>query len=142
MATRTHPGHRQRYRRPQAPLPDWVASGPVYRPRRPTTTPLYPVVQHHLETFLDQATQSDPMGFGPPGWVERDLRAYLRCGILAHGFARAKCEDRGHERLIPFSCKTRGVCPSCNTRRMAEIAAHPHIPVAHGRIESHCGPTP
>ena len=75
------------------------------------------------------------MGFGPPAWVERDLRAYLRCGILAHGFARARCDDCGHERLIPFSCKARGVCPSCNTRRMAEIAAHltdhvlPHLPV-------------
>ena len=135
MATRTHPGNRQRYRRPQTPLPDWVASGPVYRPRRPTTTPLYPVVQHHLETFLDQATLVDPMGFGPPAWVERDLRAYLKCGILAHGFARAKCEDCGHERLVPFSCKSRGVCPSCNTRRMAETAAHltdhvlPFLPV-------------
>ena len=29
------------------------------------------------------------MGDGVPSWVERDFRAYLRCGILAHGFARA-----------------------------------------------------
>ena len=106
MATMTHRGPRHRYRQPKAPLPDWVASGPIYRPRRPTTTPLYPVVQHHLETFLAQATQTDPMGFGPPAWVERNLQAYLKCGILAHGFARARCEDCGHERLIPFSCKT------------------------------------
>ena len=75
------------------------------------------------------------MGFGPPAWVERSLRAYLRCGILAHGFARAQCVDCGHERLVPFSCKALGVCPSCNTRRMAEVAAHvtdhvlPHLPV-------------
>jgi hypothetical protein len=51
----------------------------------------------------------------------------LRAGLStpqAHGFARAKCEDCGHERLIPFSCKSRSVCPSWNTRRMAEIAAH------------------
>jgi len=33
------------------------------------------------------------MGHGLPAWVERDFRAYLRCGILAHGFARARCED-------------------------------------------------
>ena len=93
------------------------------------------MVQHHLETFLAQATQADPIGFGRPAWVERSLRAYLRCGILAHGFARAKCVDCGHERLVPFSCKALGVCPSCNTRRMAELAAHvtdhvlPHLPV-------------
>lgn len=135
METRTDRGSRHRYRQYHAPLPDWATSGPIYRPRRPRTTPLYPVVQHHLERFLAEATQADPMGFGSPTWVERDLRAYLRCGILAHGFARAKCEDCGHERLVPFSCKGRGVCPSCNTRRIAEVAAHvtdqvlPHLPV-------------
>jgi hypothetical protein len=47
---------------------------------------------------------------------------------------RARCEDCGHERLIPFSCKGRGICPSCNARRMCEVAAHltdhvlPHVP--------------
>jgi len=25
-----------------------------------------------------------------PEWVERDFRGYLECGILAHGFARAR----------------------------------------------------
>ena len=74
---------------------EWPGSASVYRPRRPTATPLYPVVQHHLET----------------PWVERDFRAYLTCGILAHGFARARCGDCATERLISFSCKGRGVCP-------------------------------
>ena len=117
---------------PQAP--SWATSHPVYRPRRPTATPLYPVVQHHLETFLE-TTRDDTKGHGLPSWVERDFRACLRCGIHAHGFARARCEDCGHERLIPFSCKGRGICPSCNTRRMAEVAAHitdhvlPYLPV-------------
>jgi hypothetical protein len=110
------------------------ATSLTYRPRRPKSTPLYPVVQNHLETFLAQAAETDPLGNGVPWWVEKDFRAYLRCGILAHGFARASCEDCGHERLIPFSCKGRGICPSCNTRRMAELAAHltdhvlPHLP--------------
>lgn len=37
--------------------------------------------------------------------------------------------------MVAFSCKGRGVCPSCNTRRMAEAAAHlcdhvfPRLPV-------------
>ena len=64
------------------------------------------------------------MGWGAPSWVERDFRSYLRCGILAHGFARVRCGDCGHERLVAFSCKGRGVCPSCTTRRMAEVGAH------------------
>jgi hypothetical protein len=106
----------------------------VYRPRRPTETPLYPVVQHHLETFLAEAQDADPMGWGVPSWVERDFRSYLRCGILGHGFARLRCTDCGHDRLLAFSCKGRGVCPSCNARRMAEVAVHltdaviPHLP--------------
>jgi len=70
------------------------------------------------------AVDADPRGEGVPHWAEDDFRAYLRCGILAHGFARARCDECGTERLIAFSCKGRGVCPSFNTRRMVEVAAH------------------
>jgi len=59
-----------------------------------------------------------------PAWVEEEFRRYLTCGILAHGFARARCPACGHDFLVAFSCKGRGVCPSCNTRRMVETAAH------------------
>ena len=31
----------------------------------------------------------------------------------------------GLDRLVPFSCKGRAVCPSCGGRRMAERTAHP-----------------
>jgi hypothetical protein len=59
----------------------------------------------------------------------------LKCGILAHGFARARCSSCGYDFLVAFSCKGRGPCPSCNAKRMAETAAHlvdhviPHVPV-------------
>jgi hypothetical protein len=33
-------------------------------------------------------------------YVERDLRKFLECGILAHGFARARCEKCGEDFLI------------------------------------------
>ena len=98
--------------------------GPVYRRRRPTQTPLYPLVQHHLETFLALATEADPMGDGVPSWVERDFRAYLRCGILAHGFARARCSACGYDFLVAFSCKGRGVCPRTG-RRHRSLAHSP-----------------
>ncbi len=104
------------------PQPDGLAA--VYRRREPTATPLYPIVQHHLETFLADAAEADPHCAGVPGWVEDDFRAYLRCGILAHGFARIRCDACAAERLVAFSCKGRGVCPSCNARRMVEVAAH------------------
>ena len=100
------------------------AQAAVYRRRRPTATPLYPIVQHHIEGFLARAAEADPWGEGVAGWVEADFRAYLRCGILAHGFARVRCDDCAAERLVAFSCKGRGVCPSCNARRMVEVAAH------------------
>ncbi len=94
----------------------------IYRRRRPAETLLYRVVQEHLETYLSLA--DDPAGDGLPRYVERDFRKYLDCGILARGFARARCAECGHDFLVAFSCKGRGVCPSCNARRMAETAAH------------------
>ena len=56
--------------------------------------------------------------------VEKEMRAYLECGILAYGFVRARCEDCGASRAVVFSCKKRGFCPSCSGRRMADTAAH------------------
>jgi hypothetical protein len=47
----------------------------------------------------------------------------MRCGILCHGFARARYAVCGHSFLVAFSCKGRGVCPSCTGRRMAQTAA-------------------
>jgi hypothetical protein len=57
-------------------------------------------------------------------WTEHEFRRYLTCGILAFGFARARCNDCRQERFVAFSCKGRCVCPSCTNRRMAEVAAH------------------
>lgn len=67
--------------------------------------------------------------------MRKAFEKYLECGIFVHGFARARCDDCGHDYFIAFSCKGRGICPSCNTRRMVETAAHltdhvfPRLPV-------------
>jgi len=34
------------------------------------------------------------------------------------------CPQCGFERLVAWSCKGRGFCPSCGGRRMADTAAH------------------
>jgi hypothetical protein len=83
---------------------------------------LHRVVRAHLETFLGHAreTYEAPV----PRYVEQELRGYLRCGVLAHGFVHARCDACGHDLLVAFSCKGRGVCPSCAGRRMANTAAH------------------
>jgi hypothetical protein len=106
----------------------------LYCRRRPAETPLYQVVQKHFETFR-ALCQDDWEEQSMPPYAEREFRRYLECGILAHGFARARCDECGHDFLIAFSCKGRGVCPSCNARRMVETAAHlvdhvfPKLPV-------------
>ncbi len=64
-----------------------------------------------------------------PGWralprhVQKEFDEYLKCGRLEHGFLRVQCSSCHHERLVAFSCKRRGFCPSCGARRMAESAA-------------------
>ena len=96
----------------------------AYARRRAEQTVLYRLVQQHLETYLALACGGDWDGHAVPGYVERELKRYLECGILTYGFARARCPACGHDFLVAFSCKGRGVCPSCNARRMAETAAH------------------
>ena len=113
----------------------------AYNPRHPERTLLYRTVAEHLETWLELASAGQFDGQGdhhtPPAYVEKAFRKYLECGIFAHGFARVRCDDCGDDFFVAFSCKGRGVCPSCNTRPMAEAAAHltdhvfPRLPVRH-----------
>jgi len=42
---------------------------------------------------------------------------------LGHTLARLRCGDCGHDKLLGFSCKRRGFCPSCGARRMSPTAA-------------------
>ncbi len=103
-----------------------------YTPRSPEQTLLYRIVGEQLESFLSRARET---GQPAPRFIEQELRAYLRCGVLAHGFLRLHCDACKLDRLVPFSCKRRGFCPSCGGRRMAETAAHlvdsvfPEVPV-------------
>ena len=101
-----------------------AAATRVYQRRQPERTAAYQIVQHHLETWLCTAREADPDENPVPYYVEHDLRKFLECGILAHGFARVRCESCGENFLIAYSCKGRGICSSCNTKRMFETAAH------------------
>ena len=93
----------------------------TYTRRTPEQSLLYKTLQGHLATFLDTLTQD---GKSLPEHVEKELRAYLGCGILANGFIKVKCSDCKTEHLVAFSCKKRGFCPSCCGERMTEIASH------------------
>jgi Transposase zinc-binding domain len=110
------------------------AGNPVhYERRRPEETTLYRLVQEHIESFLGQVETE--CGSALREFVKAEFDAFLECGILAHGFLRLRCRECAHEKLVAFSCKRRGFCPSCGARRMAETAAHlidhviPPVPV-------------
>jgi|GEM_PF-870912 len=92
-----------------------------YEPRRAQDTVVYRVVAAELETFLASARDR---GHPLPPFVENTLREFLSCGIAANGFLRVHCDSCGADRVVPFSCKRRGVCSSCGGRRMAETAAN------------------
>ena len=72
----------------------------VYVPRSPTTSVLHQVVRGHLAGFLAEVEDRTD-GAGLPGFVTREFRKFLGCGVLSRGF-----------------------CPSCGGRRMTERAAH------------------
>lgn len=47
---------------------------------------------------------------------------YLACGRLLGGFARIRCPSCRGEHLLAFSCRTRNLCPSCQSKRSALLA--------------------
>ncbi len=59
-------------------------------------------MQENLATLREGAAE---MGRGLPRYVERDFLKYLECGVLAHGFARVRCEGCEDELRVAFSCK-------------------------------------
>ncbi len=54
------------------------------------------MLREHLETFLEE-TRARGGGEGLPHFVERELREFISCGVLARGFARFRCDGCGHE---------------------------------------------
>ncbi len=91
----------------------------TYASRRADQTILHRCVHRFWPRVRDGCeAQGRPL----PSFVRREFEAYLRCGDLKEGFARIHCFGCGLDRLVPFSCKGRGFCPSCGGRRMHEGA--------------------
>jgi hypothetical protein len=90
----------------------------VYRPRRPRESPLFRLVEQHVEEFLRVYPQRFAKPHGPPRpVVERVLRSFLKCGLLEHGFARLWCGECRRSVLVAFSCRGRSFCPSCEKKK-------------------------
>ncbi len=67
------------------------------------------LVTEHFETWHELASAGQCDGQGdhhtPRPYVRQVFRKYLECGIFAHGFARAWCDDCGHDYFEAYSCK-------------------------------------
>ena len=83
-------------------------------------TLLYQLVEAHYPAFVEHLAARER---GLPTHVQREFEAYLKRGCLEHSFLRVRCANCHTDRLVTFSCKRRGFCPSCGARRMAKGAA-------------------
>jgi Transposase zinc-binding domain len=102
-------------------VPSTKETSPNYQRRRPELTPCFKIINKHLDSFIaDRQAENRPL----PAYVTAEFEAFLKCGILAYGFLRLKCQGCTEERIVAFSCKKRGFCPSCCAKRKAETAAH------------------
>jgi hypothetical protein len=96
-----------------------------YRRRSPETSPLYQIVYHSRDDLQFQWESRFQHQYGClRDEVLKTFDEYLNCGVLAHGVARVYCDGCKHSLLIAFSCKRRGVCPSCGAKRAVKFAEH------------------
>ena len=88
---------------------------PVYRPRQPRATPLYQLFEARYEEVKLLWEERFEKTHGRwRGFVDTVVARYLDCGTAEGGFARLRCEDCHDERLLTFSCRQRGIYPSCD----------------------------
>ena len=103
-----------------------------YTRRVPENTSLYKAVKKYFPRFV-QRVQLE--GKSLPSFVHKTFRKYLKCGRLIYGSIRLYCYTCRRTKLVSFSCKCRGLCPSCSARRMTEASILqsetmiPHVPM-------------
>ena len=111
-----------------------------YRRRTPEQTQLYRVVYHGRDELPRVWEERFQEIYG----VLRDevlttFDEYLNCGLLAHGAARVYCDTCKHSLLVAFSCKKRGLCPSCGAKRAVKFGEHLYDSVLEKVPHRHCG---
>ena len=96
-----------------------------YSRHRAEETPLYRLIFHHRDELERQweSRFEQTHGFLRKSALEA-FDQYLNCGIILHGCARLHCENCNHSELLAFSCKRRGLCPSCDAKRALLFAEH------------------
>ena len=94
---------------------------PGYRVRNPGDSPLAQIVLNNLQEFeqwLKSPTDSRPR---PQPIVITALEKFAECGVARYGVVRFRCPECDRDMFVAFSCKRRGLCPSCDAKRSAII---------------------
>ena len=89
-----------------------AAPGFVYERRQPELGALHRAVRTGWPQV--KALARERTGAALPEFVDKAMKAYIGCGQLPNGFARFRCKDCRKDVLVAFSCKVRGLCPSCD----------------------------
>jgi hypothetical protein len=107
-------------------MPPSPGAAPGYRPR-PASNQLKEIVEDSMEELVrvwDDRFRDQYGAF--PARVQELLARFLECGDLHYGFVRLRCVNsnchKKDERIVPYSCRARGLCPSCGQRRAIEWA--------------------
>ena len=98
-------------------------NGIEYARRQPEKSDLYKIVSKSFQSFFRDRREE---GRYFPEYIHKEFESYLKCGILSYGFVRLKCQniECSKEKVVAFSCKKRGFCPSCASKRMVETSEH------------------
>ncbi|MCA9375289.1 transposase [Candidatus Dojkabacteria bacterium] len=98
-----------------------------YKRRRPEETELYRLVFHNHDRLEQEWELRFQSTYGYlREEVNETLQSYLDCGLIVNGAARIECQNKdcAHSTLLAFSCKKRGLCPSCAGKRAVIFAEH------------------
>jgi len=77
--------------------PTAQAAAPTYARHAPERTLLYALVQAHYPDFIARLTAQDR---SLPEYVREEFEAFLRCGVLEHGFLRVACEQCHADKFV------------------------------------------
>ena len=84
---------------------------------------------HPGDELLERDIREANDGRGLPRFICKALDGFIKCGMLGHGFLRLFCRTCKTDQLVAFSCKVRGLCSSCDGRRMSRRhEAGPRVP--------------
>jgi hypothetical protein len=92
----------------------------VRQRREPEVGVLFRSVQAEWNTFVQRAEAGERV---VPRSCRREVEGSCAAGSSGSALARVHCDACKQHCVVAFSCKGRGFCPSCGTRRMVDTAA-------------------